>query len=96
MIAIGIPTVVEAVTIVNDSMTGFLDALKEMDSVQALNRSWKALDEAEQRELIRELLSPQLNNMFMTPKDIDAAIAQMSFTVAEGLNMAFLGEARLS
>lgn len=96
VIAIGIPTVVEAVTIVNDSMTGFLDALEEMDSVQALNRSWKALDEAEQRELIRELLSPQLNNMFVTPKDIDAAIAQMSFTVAEGLNMAFLGEARLS
>ena len=96
VIAIGIPTVVEAVTIVNDSMTGFLGALEEMDSVQALNRSWKALDEAEQRELIRELLSPQLNNMFVTPKDIDAAIAQMSFTVAEGLNMAFLGEARLS
>lgn len=96
VIAIGIPTVVEAVTIINDSMTGFLDALEEMDSVHALYESWKTLDEAEQKELIRELISPQLNNLFVTPKDIDAAIEQMSFIVAEGLNMVFLGEHKQS
>lgn len=93
VIAIGIPTVVEAVTIVNDSMTDLINALAQSESVQSLYRGWNALNEAEQRELIRELLSPQLNNMFVTPKDIDASISQMSFTVAEGLNIAFLGNA---
>lgn len=92
VIAIGIPTVVEAVTIVNDSMSSLVDALAESESMKVLSSSWNALNEAEQKDLVRELLSPQLNNMFVTPKDIDASINQMSFTVAEGLNMAFLGQ----
>lgn len=89
VIAIGIPTVVEAVTIINDSMAGFLSALESSASMKKLTESWKQLREAEQTQLIREILSPQMNNMFVTPKDIDAAIKQMSFIVAEGLNMAF-------
>lgn len=89
VIAIGIPTVVEAVTIVNDSMNGFISALESSESMKKLTDSWKHLKESEQKQLIRELLSPQLNNMFVTPKDIDASIKQMSFTIAEGLNIAF-------
>lgn len=89
VIAIGIPTVVEAVTIVNDSMNGFISALEATESMKKLTVCWKNLEESQQRQLIRELLSPQLNNMFVTPKDIDAAIKQMSFTIAEGLNIAF-------
>lgn len=92
VIAIGIPTVVEAVTIVNDSMSGFLAALESSESMKKLTDSWRQLKESEQKELIRELLSPQLNNMFVTPKDIDASIKQMSFTIAEGLNIAFYKE----
>lgn len=95
VIAIGIPTVVEAVTIVNDSMTGFLSALEESEQMKRLSDSWNHLKESEQKQLIRELLSPQLNNMFVTPKDIDASIKQMSFTIAEGLNMAFYREASI-
>ncbi len=90
VIAIGIPTVVEAVTIINDSMNGFISALETSESMKKLTDSWKNLKESEQTQLIREILSPQMNNMFVTPKDIDASIKQMSFIVAEGLNMAFL------
>ena len=89
VIAIGIPTVVEAVTIVNDSMNGFISALESSESMKKLTDSWNHLKESEQKQLIRELLSPQLNNMFVTPKDIDASIKQMSFMIAEGLNIAF-------
>lgn len=92
VIAIGIPTVVEASTIVSDSVNSLVEALSQSETMKMLSRSWNALDEVEQRDLIRELLSPQLNNMFVTPKDIDASINAMSFTVAEGLNMAFLGQ----
>lgn len=89
VIAIGIPTVVEAVTIINDSMAGFISALEASESMKKITDSWNHLKESEQKQLIREILSPQLNNMFVTPKDIDASIKQMSFIVAEGLNMAF-------
>ncbi|MCD7980975.1 MAG: GPR endopeptidase [Clostridiales bacterium] len=70
VIAVGIPTVVEAATIVQDFMADF---------------------EAEHREMSRPLLSPQLNRMFVTSKDIDAQIRQMSYIVSEGINMAFCG-----
>lgn len=91
VIAIGIPTVVEAATIVYDSMSTLIDELAHAESLQPLKRSWGKLTEAEHRNLIRELLSPQLNHMFVTPKDIDAEIKRMSYTVSEAINQAFCG-----
>ena len=41
-------------------------------------------------ELIRELLSPNLNTMFVTPKDIDESVKRLSFTISEGLNIALI------
>lgn len=60
VIAIGIPTVVDAATIVNDAISGFYE---EADCT--------------------------LNSFFVTPKDIDESIKRISFTVSEGLNLAF-------
>lgn len=60
VIAIGIPTVVDAATIVNDAISGFYE---EADCT--------------------------LNSFFVTPKDIDESIKRLSFTVSEGLNLAF-------
>ena len=92
VIAIGIPTVVEAATIVYDSMSTLLEELTvEADSLRPLKTSWSKLTEAEHRNLIRELLSPQLNHMFVTPKDIDAEIKRMSYTISEAINQAFCG-----
>ena len=53
VIALGIPTVVEAATIVQDSMAEFLRELSRMDSMPSLTDSWEKLDEAEHRELVR-------------------------------------------
>lgn len=91
VIAIGIPTVVEAATIVHDSMSTLIDELAQSETMRPLKNSWGKLNEMEHKNLIRELLSPQLNNMFVTPKDIDAEIKQMSYTVSEGINIAFGG-----
>ena len=91
VIAIGIPTVVEAATIVYDSMSALIDELAYAESLQPLKKSWSKLTEAEHRNLIRELLSPQLNHMFVTPKDIDAEIKRMSYIISEAINLAFCG-----
>ena len=91
VIAIGIPTVVEAATIVYDSMSALIDELAHAESLQPLKTSWNRLTEAEHRNLIWELLSPQLNHMFVTPKDIDAEIKRMSYTISEAINLAFCG-----
>ena len=44
------------------------------------------------QELARELLSPQLNGLFVTPKNIDDSIKNLSFLISEGLNIALLGD----
>jgi spore protease len=73
VIGIGVPTVVDAATIVHDSMAHLLEAL----------------DEAEQKEFLEEMISPHLHNMFVTPKDVDETVKYLSFTISEGLNLAF-------
>lgn len=67
VISIGIPTVVDAATIVSD----------------AVNTN---------RDLTEKFMSPQLHGMFVTPKDIDGTIKQLSFMLSEGLNIAFSEE----
>jgi len=58
IVAIGVPTVVDAATIVYDA-TGD-----------------------------RNAISPNLNGMFVTPKDIDETVKRLSFTISEALNIA--------
>lgn len=92
VIAIGIPTVVDAATIVNDTMSNLLTALSQNEEWKRIGNSVKELNDAEKYELIRELLSPGLNIMFVTPKDIDESVKRLSFTISEGINLAFTEE----
>ncbi len=92
VIAIGIPTVVDAATIVNDTMFNLISAMNQSKELQTLGNSLECLNDMEKYELIRELLSPNLNTMFVTPKDIDESVKRLSFTVSEGLNIAFIDE----
>lgn len=91
VISIGIPTVVDAATIVNDTMYNLITAMGESETLNNLGSTLGELNEAEKYELIRELLSPNLNAMFVTPKDIDESVKRLSFTISEGLNIAFMG-----
>ncbi|MBP3487557.1 MAG: GPR endopeptidase [Roseburia sp.] len=91
VISIGIPTVVDAATIVNDTMYNLVTALTQSEAFSAIGSSLDTLGDAEKYELIRELLSPNLNTMFVTPKDIDESVKRLSFTISEGLNIAFGG-----
>lgn len=72
VIAIGVPTVVDAATIVHDAVEHLLETLEE----------------AEMEEFLSELITPNLHMMFVTPKDVDETIKHLSFTISEGLNLA--------
>lgn len=93
VISIGIPTVVDAATIVNDTMFNLIAAMSQSSAFDMLGDSLKDLNDGEKYELIRELLSPNLNAMFVTPKDIDESVKRLSYTISEGINIAFMGEA---
>lgn len=88
VIAIGIPTVVDAATIVHDTMKNLVDAIEEIQGGQGLAKVYDSFNEFEKYQLIQEVISPHLNGMFVTPKDIDETIKRLSFTLSEGLNIA--------
>lgn len=88
VLAIGIPTVVDAATIVNDTMNNLLEALAEHAPYEGMNSSYRALNEAEQYELVRELLAPHLNTLYVTAKDIDASVDRLSVTISDAINLA--------
>lgn len=73
VIGIGVPTVVDAATIVHDSMAHLLETLEE----------------GEKKEFLEEMIAPSLHSMFVTPKDVDETIKRLSYTISEGLNMIF-------
>lgn len=75
VIAIGVPTVVDAATIVADAL------MKYMEDTE--------FNEDEIFRFISEVNEKQIENMFVTPKDIDESIKRISFTVSEALNSCF-------
>ncbi|MDY5846938.1 MAG: GPR endopeptidase [Bariatricus sp.] len=89
VIAIGVPTVVDAATIVNDTMENFLQALEQSEALKGVALVLQGYNAAEKYELVRELISPHLNGMFVTPKDIDETVKRISYTISEALNLLF-------
>lgn len=73
VIAMGVPTVVDAATIVADALEKMHKELNETAFLQARD----------------SMVLNQLHNMYVTAKDIDATIKRVSFTLAEALNMTF-------
>lgn len=90
VIAIGVPTVVDAVTIANDTIDMVVDSL--MNNSSSGNDFYKmlgSLDKNEKSSLIREVLSSKsLGEMIVTPKDIDLIINSLAKIISNGINMA--------
>ena len=88
VIAIGVPTVVDAATIVNDTMESLVETMDQDPGIRNLGGALGTLTKSEKQQMIWELISPHLNTMFVTPKDIDETIKRISYTVSEGINLA--------
>lgn len=87
VIAIGVPTVVDAATIVNDTMENLIEALETSETLKGVGVVLQGYNATEKYELIKELISPHLHGMFVTPKDIDETMARISRTVAESVDL---------
>lgn len=79
VIAIGVPTVVDAATIVGDSIEEYVA---------------KCRDEG-MRENKEHLIPPYLYGMFVTPKDIDETMERTSYTISEAINALAAGQAHI-
>ncbi len=89
VVAIGVPTVVDAATIANDSIDLVIDELiskSEKDS--AFYNMIKSIDRNEKSVLIKELLDPYVGDLMVTPKEVDLVIDSLSRIIANGINIA--------
>lgn len=77
VLAIGVPTVVDAVTIASDSIDMVMADLKE-----------DVLGDEKKNKMIKDALSKNIGTLMVTPKDIDSVIEKTSKTVANGINLA--------
>lgn len=85
VIAIGVPTVVHAVTIAMDTIHLLVDRLRtEHPFYSYLDR----LEGSEKQRVIREVLSPFVGDLMVTPKEIDQMIDNLARVVAGGINAA--------
>lgn len=87
VIAIGVPTVVDAATLTSDVLDMAIDNLiNQSDGVGNFYSMLKQLKEEEKYNLIKESLDPYDKNLIVTPKDIDDTIENLSIIISEGLN----------
>ncbi|WGX76756.1 GPR endopeptidase [Paraclostridium bifermentans] len=87
VIAIGVPTVVDAATLTSDVLDLAIDNLMEQSKESKdFYNMLKQLKEEEKYHFIRESLEPYDKNLIVTPKDIDDTIENLAVIISEGLN----------
>ena len=71
VIAIGVPTVVDAATIVEDALEGLLDSM----------------DYSRRKQVVQDFIPESMSRMYVTPKDVDELVKRISFTISEAVNI---------
>ncbi len=89
VIAIGVPTVVDAATMANDTIDLVLDSMIEQapQGTEFYNMM-KSIDRDEKYNMIKEVLEPYIGNLIVTPKEIDEVVKKVAKVIANGLNIA--------
>ncbi len=88
VIAIGVPTVVDAATMVNDTIGLIIDSMKKHATEgKQFYSMLEDMEEGDKYQLIREVLTPYSGNVMVTPKEIDDLINDISQIIANALNI---------
>ncbi|GAB2703784.1 GPR endopeptidase [Paenibacillus thermoaerophilus] len=89
VIAIGVPTVVYASTIVNSIIEMLVQNFKKQTSnTQAILGMLDGMPEQERLGMVKEVLDPIGQDLLVTPKDIDQFVEDIANIIASGLNAA--------
>jgi spore protease len=93
VIAIGVPTVVDAATVANDALDILTLAIKEnVGEDSALYKSVSNLENENRVSLIKQVLQPFVGNLIVTPTEIDSVIDHISCVIADAVNRTFVGD----
>ena len=88
VIAIGVPTVVDAATIANDTIDKVIDAfIHKSGEEKQFYTMLKNIDRDEKYQMIQEVLDPYTGNLVVTPKETDEVVERIAKVIANGLNI---------
>lgn len=90
VIAIGIPMVVEAASIIYETIDAIRNALRQEKQEKEAGFLGQ-LSRQEQYDLFRELLERKARPLYVTVKDVDEMEKRLSFTLSEAINRAVAG-----
>jgi spore protease len=89
VIAIGVPTVVDAATIANDTIDLVIDSfIDKAEQGTDFFNMLKNIDRNEKYQLMQKSLEPYTGNLIVTPKEIDEVIERIAKAIANGINIA--------
>ena len=88
VIAIGVPTVVDAATITGDSIDFLIGDLKEnAKENEPLYKMLETISTEDKYAIIKQTLSDNIGDFIVTPKEIDKVIEDISSVIANGINI---------
>ncbi len=88
VIAIGVPTVVDAATIAGDSINMLLEHLKEnAKENEGLYKMLSGIAEEDKYALIKQAITPSVGDFIVAPKEVDSVIRDIASVIANGINI---------
>ena len=89
VIAMGVPTVVDAATIAGDAIDMVLENLKENAKENLpLFKMLSAVADEDKYSLLKQVMSPAVGDFVVTPKEIDTLVKKAADIIANGINIA--------
>ena len=86
VLAIGVPTVIDAPTIVSDSMENLMAAVSSSERLMYMSDLFEGFNREEKYHLIKEVMPDDMADMYVTPKNIDANVCNIAFVLARAIN----------
>ena len=90
VLAIGVPTVIGVTSIVHDTFWALSQVLASCETTKNAGNWMQDMGYEEQRQLLYELLEPEMGALYVTPPDIDKTISRLGNVISEGIHRAFL------
>ncbi|MDO4743934.1 MAG: GPR endopeptidase [Clostridia bacterium] len=89
VIAIGVPTVVDAATIAGDTIDKLIENLKQNAKENLpLYKMLTVIEDEDKYSMIKQVLKPDHGDFIVTPKEVDSSVSSISRIIANGINIA--------
>ncbi len=88
VIAIGVPTVIDTATLVNDTMDTLVEDMLKNAPDDAFYKMLQEISKQEKHGMFQEILEGQMGNLFVTAKDIDEIMDYLARIIFNAINVA--------